>query len=201
MDKEQQKMSNEYRYKIVAICGPSGSGKDYIAKKVKDQLGDNVNLVVADTTRPPRLSEINGKAYNFLTPEQFFAKKHLEITCFNNWYYGTPMDSLRKDKVNLLILNPNAILQVYRFAENIDLKIVRIVTPDKTRVLRQLNRAESPNVYEICRRFLADHEDFAKLQYLPCQVLSNYDEYTSKVTVSCIVDIINALKSDLDKMN
>lgn len=200
MDKEQTKMSNGYRYKVVALCGPAGSGKDYLAQKVKEQLGDDVNLVVADTTRPPRLNEINGQDYNFFTPDDFFKREHLEITSFNNWYYGTPMNGLRRDKVNLLILNPVAVLQVYRFASNIDLEIIRITAPDKTRMLRQLNRVESPDVYEICRRFLADQGDFLKLQYLPCKLLTNHDERDGQVTISCIIDVINSLKSDLDNM-
>lgn len=29
-------MSNGYRYKVVALCGPAGSGKNYLAQKVKE---------------------------------------------------------------------------------------------------------------------------------------------------------------------
>lgn len=160
-----------------------------------------MNLIVGDTTRPPRLSEINGRDYNFLTPDEFFKKEHLEITNFNNWYYGTPMDGLRRDKVNLVILNPAAVLQVYRFAANIDLEIIQIVAPDKTRMLRQLNRVESPDVHEICRRFLADEGDFLKLKYLPCHLLTNHNDQDGPTAISCIIDIINSLKADLGNMS
>ena len=191
-------MSN---YKLVVLCGPAGSGKDYLIKKVKDELGDKVNVVVADTTRPPRLSEVNGVEYNFLTPELFFTKAHLEVTNFNHWYYGTPMDALKKDKVNLLVLNPSALLQVYRFATNIDLKIFKIEAPDKVRMIRQLERSSRPDVYEICRRFLADHDDFLKISYMPCDVLTNYSENDGKKAVECLIATINSLNSDLDKMS
>jgi hypothetical protein len=38
---------------------------------------------------------------------------------------------------------------------------------DKTRLLRQLNREENPDIHEIIRRFKADEEDFANLAELP----------------------------------
>ena len=44
--------------------------------------------------------------------------------------------------------------------EDINLKIVYVKASDKTRLLRQLNREEEPNVHEIVRRFYTDEADF-----------------------------------------
>ena len=39
-----------------------------------------------------------------------------------------------------------------------------IVCSDKTRMIRQLDREEEPNVHEIARRFLTDDEDFVEVE-------------------------------------
>lgn len=36
-------------------------------------------------------------------------KKWIEFTCFNNWWYGTSIDALVKDKINIGIFSPKAI--------------------------------------------------------------------------------------------
>jgi hypothetical protein len=43
---------------------------------------------------------------------------------------------------------------------DVDVKVVRVVAEDKTRLLRQLNREKWPDVKEIVRRFNADWMDF-----------------------------------------
>ena len=44
--------------------------------------------------------------------------------------------------------------------DDIDLEIIYVKASDKTRLLRQLNREEEPNVHEIVRRFYTDEADF-----------------------------------------
>jgi hypothetical protein len=36
-------------------------------------------------------------------------KKWIEFTCFNSWWYGTSIDALTKDKINIGIFSPKAI--------------------------------------------------------------------------------------------
>jgi hypothetical protein len=40
-----------------------------------------------------------------------------------------------------------------------------IDTPDKVRLMRSLQREERPDCHEICRRFLADENDFFDLDF------------------------------------
>ena len=47
----------------------------------------------------------------------------------------------------------------------IDVIVFRINCSDKTRLLRQLNREENPNVDEIIRRYKTDKEDFYDLEF------------------------------------
>ena len=151
------------KFKVLAIMGKAGSGKDTIAKELLNLRPEKFNLVVSATTRPPREGEVNGVDYHFLTPEIFLREldnnRMLEATCFNNWAYGTPVMSLSEDKINLLVLNPEGI-QILSWDNRIDLKVAYIEATDKERLIRQLNREENPDVEEIVRRFSTDKADF-----------------------------------------
>lgn len=151
------------KFKVLAVMGKAGSGKDTIVKELLKLRPEKFNRVVSATTRPPREGEVNGVDYYFLTPEIFLREldnnRMLEATCFNNWAYGTPIMSLNEDKINLLVLNPEGI-QILSWDERIDLKVAYIQATDKERLIRQLNREDNPDIEEIIRRFSTDKADF-----------------------------------------
>lgn len=83
--------------KIVIISGPSGVGKSTICKEVVKRL-DNVCLSVSVTTRPKAETEVNGRDYWFVSPQQFCKRidegtllEHAEV--FGH-LYGTPKDKV-----------------------------------------------------------------------------------------------------------
>lgn len=55
---------------VIALIGPSGSGKDYIYKKLKRKM-PWANFLISTTTRPIRQGEVDGVDYHFVTNEQF----------------------------------------------------------------------------------------------------------------------------------
>ena len=77
--------------KLVIVSGPSGSGKSTVTKIVKDRLG--IPLSISATTRKPRVGEIDGKDYFFLTKEKFEEKiksdEFYEYANVHGNYYGT----------------------------------------------------------------------------------------------------------------
>ena len=155
---------DDSRIKILAIMGKAGSGKDTIVRKIiKKNLIPNAVPIVSCTTRPPRDYEVDGKDYNFITFEYFeediLNHKMLEAQIFNNWGYGTRIQDLHSDKINIGVYTPSGIYDLSE-DKNIDLCVVYIVADDKTRLLRQLNREDKPDVQEIVRRFGADEGDF-----------------------------------------
>lgn len=149
------------KYKIIALCGEAATGKDTLKNKVLEKYPNQFHRVVTATTRPPREGEVNGKDYHFLTKEEFGNLEMIEATVFNNWHYGTPVSSLSKDKINLLVLNPSGIYNLIQEPDKYDVHVVRLKADDKTRMLRQLNRESDPNVDEIVRRYKTDKDDFA----------------------------------------
>ena len=153
------------KYKIIALIGEAGSGKDTILQDLLQN--SNFNEIISYTTRPPRDGEINGKNYFFLSPEEFLDKIQedvmLEYTVFNGWFYGTPKEIL-KEGVNIGVFNPGG---VWRLSQNddIDLQVFKIECDAAERLRRQLNREQNPNVDEIVRRYTADKQDFRKLDF------------------------------------
>ncbi len=191
---------NSNKYKLIVLFGKAGAGKDYLLQQIYERHKNILNLVVSDTTRPSRFGEENGKDYYFLTEEEFKSKEHLEQSYFNNWYYGTPLSSLDKTKINICIMNPEGIKQIY-LKENLDIKLFYISAPDITRFFRQIEREQYPNFSEICRRYLADEEDYKNLFHYPFTKLRNSFNFDAEQCIMTVEETISQFKSDLDRMN
>lgn len=150
-------------YKVIALAGKAGSGKDTILHEVIAAAPDRFHEIVSATTRPPREGEVDGVNYHFLDKQKFKDKinkeEMVEYTVFNWWYYGTPTSSLAEDKVNIGVFNPAGLRSLAR-SPQVSLAIVYVTADDKIRLLRQLNRENNPDVKEIIRRFSADEDDF-----------------------------------------
>ena len=160
------------KYQILAIMGKAGSGKDTLAKTLlKQPEFKDAKSIVSCTTRPIRENEQDGVDYHFITNEQFtnqiLSGEMLEATVFNNWCYGTSVNNLSKENLNIGVFNPEGV-GLLRASTNVDLKVIYLEANDKDRLLRQLNREEHPNCHEIVRRFSADEQDFAEeeIEYL-----------------------------------
>ena len=83
----------------------------------------------------------------------------LEATVFNDWCYGTSIDNLSNDKINIGVFNPEG-AGLLRDRDNIKLTLIYIEARDKDRLIRQLMREANPDVHEIVRRFSTDEKDF-----------------------------------------
>ena len=151
------------KIKILALFGKSASGKDTIQKWITTNQPKITNKIVSCTTRPPRDGEQEGVDYFFLTDEQFAAKvldgSMLEATSFREWFYGTALDQLDPDKINVGVFNITGIECILQDSR-LDVEPVWVHASDKTRLLRSLNREVNPDCAEICRRFQADEKDF-----------------------------------------
>jgi len=151
------------KIKIIAICGKSAAGKDTLLKEILKLDRTDLHEIVSCTTRPPREGEVDGINYHFLTNQEFADKiengQMLEATVFRDWCYGTSLDSLKSDGINVGVFNLDGV-DILLDNPKIDLYIVEVYAPDKLRLLRSLNREVNPDVKEIIRRYEADEKDF-----------------------------------------
>lgn len=156
------------KYKIIAICGKSASGKDTLLHKIVEQ-NPELHEIISCTTRPPREGEIDGRNYFFLTDEEFKEKylkgEMLEVSKFRNWNYGTSLDGLNSNIINVGVFNPEGIRSLVA-DKRVLLFVVKTDASDKTRMIRSLLRETDPDVDEIVRRYTTDKVDFEKFSQL-----------------------------------
>ena len=186
------------KYKIIALFGEAGAGKDYILKNIMKTIWGqyNLNEIISCTTRPPREGEIDGVHYHFIsTPTDFVKKDLIEFTIFRDWWYGTPVDSLDTNKINIGVFNIKGIDQLINndTQNRIECLPIYIKVTPKTRLLRQLQRESNPDCSEIIRRFLTDQADFLKIPFHYMVVENEYNE------IQPIVNEINELIREWSK--
>src|SRR5205814_3164662 len=76
--------------KLIIFSAPSGSGKTTLVRHVAARFPDHVDFSISATSRPKRRTEISGRDYHYLTPEDF--KQKVENGEFLEWeevYAGT----------------------------------------------------------------------------------------------------------------
>lgn len=61
----------EIQNRPVVLCGTSGSGKDSLLDLLLARFPGRFSKVVSHTTRPPRVGEVDGDAYHFITEAKF----------------------------------------------------------------------------------------------------------------------------------
>ena len=190
------------KIKILALFGKAGAGKDYLQKHFVDEIGydSKIHGIVSATTRPPREGEIPGRDYIFLNIEEFGSKvldgTMLEATTFRDWCYGTPIEALDPTKINIGVFNINGIEALL---DNPDLIVqpVFIKASDKTRLIRQLNRENDPDIKEIFRRYKADEEDFLDI---PFSYKVVYNDYAFLLNNTEPIIELKEIIEDLDKI-
>jgi len=97
--------------KLIIISAPSGSGKTTIVKQILSS-GLNIEFSVSAASRQPRINEINGRDYYFMSVQEF--KERIENDEFLEWeevyhnsFYGTLKSELQRiwDKGNHVIFD------------------------------------------------------------------------------------------------
>lgn len=156
------------KIKVLALIGESGAGKDAFMQEILKQNEFDFNEIVSCTSRPQREKEVYGVHYYFYDKDEFLAKVRqgdmFEYTEFNGWMYGTGKDSILKNKINIGVFNPTGVRSLLSHPE-LDVFVVQVRASAKTRLLRQLNRQDNPDVDEIVRRYRTDKEDFSTIDF------------------------------------
>lgn len=193
--------------KIIYIMGKSSAGKDTIYKILKENI--DVKPYVLYTTRPIRTGEKEGIDYNYLTNEemeQYFQEKNSKViesrtynTIYGPWTYATILDNQFLSGKNLLMTGTlesyNAILEFFKNKENIEMIPIYIEVEDGIRLERALKREKeqsNPKYVELCRRFIADSQDFSEENINKCGIKKRFQNDNLD---NCVNEIIEYLKT------
>lgn len=160
--------------KIFYIMGKSSSGKDTIYNMIKNDKNLNLKSIILYTTRPIRAGEVNGVEYFFTDEEELDKSRNsgnlIEVRSYNTlhgeWKYATVNDEQ-------IDLDRNCYIAIGTLVSYEKIKLffgedkvvpIYIEVDDGIRLQRALDREkrqEEPKYAEMCRRFLADAEDFS----------------------------------------
>ena len=184
--------------KLFCIMGKSASGKDTIFKHLirDEELG--LKTVVSYTTRPMREGEQDGVEYHFVTGQRLDelkkAGKVIECRDYHTihgiWSYFTVDDGqvdFSSDQDSIIIGTLESYDQIRLFYGKENVIPIYVNVEDGERLTRALNREkqqEHPKYLELCRRFLADAEDFSDEKLKLCEIDHIYEN----------VDMENCLK-------
>ncbi len=193
--------------KIVCLMGKSSSGKDTIYKKLLEQNTIDLKAIVPYTTRPIRAGEKNGMEYHFTdeTGYQELLERGRVIesrtydTCLGLWRYFTVADEsvALEDNSYILIGTLEAYAQIQKFYGADKVVPVMIELDDGERLQRALDREkaqDSPKYEEMCRRFLADSEDFSEENMHKNGIVKTFD---NRELSSCLDEILIYLQENL----
>lgn len=177
----------ETKYQVVALIGKAGAGKDSIQKATCELHPLMFHPIVSCTTRPAREGEVEGVNYHFISLNDFTRKvlngDMLEATEFRDWFYGTTLNSLAKDKINIGVFNPAGVEALLEDSR-LNVIVFEVNAPDKQRLMRYLNREEYPDCTEMCRRYFTDEKDFAELDFDRYQI-DNWDGADLDLLAEC----------------
>ena len=151
--------------KILAIYGMSAAGKDTFLNHLSNNF--DLNKILLTTSRPPREKEIDGVDYLFKKKKDILRDDNfLWPIDYNNWIYAIAKESVKNDKINVGIFNLYWMKKLFEDNdEHFDLMAIEISASDKDRLMRSLRREKNPDCDEICRRFLADKQDFNDVEF------------------------------------
>lgn len=159
--------------KIFYIMGKSSTGKDTIFRMLKESFPE-MKTIILYTTRPIREGEMDGREYFFVDEKRLSkledAGRIIELRAYKTmhgiWKYFTVDDSqVDLERFNYLVIGTlESYGKMCEYFGTKQLVPIYIEVADGERLTRALEREkcqEHPKYSEMCRRFLADADDFS----------------------------------------
>jgi len=191
--------------KIFYLMGKSSSGKDTIYKELLQGF-PKMKRIVLYTTRPRREGECDGVEYFFTDEEklQQFRKQGQLIeersyhTQYGVWSYFTAddgqIDLKNGNYLGIGTLESFQKMKCYYGKESVI--PVYIEVEDGERLIRAIRREqeqETPKYKELCRRFLADEEDFSEEKIKEAEIQKRFVNDDLDLCVKNIIKYINSM--------
>lgn len=195
--------------RIFCLMGKSSSGKDTLYRMLQEEL--QLDTIVPYTTRPIRKGEKDGVEYHFITEEEVerlqAQGKIIELRAYDTvhgvWKYLTVDDRQvdLSERDYLMIGTVDAYRKLKDYYGEKYLVPIYIEVDNGIRLQRALDRERNqavPKYAEMCRRFLADEEDFSEEKLIEAGITErffNVDlEQTKKELIAYIRSCMDASK-------
>lgn len=191
------------------IMGKSASGKDTLYRMLAGDRSLGLRLVVPYTTRPIRQGEREGESYHFVgigrLEEMAAQGRVIESRCYHtvhgDWYYFTADDGQidLSEGDYLMIGTLESYEKTREYMGKDQVVPIYVEVEDGERLQRALNRERiqtEPKYQEMCRRFLADAEDFSEEQLGRLEIVRRF---RNDITDRCLAEIRAYISDDRQK--
>jgi len=176
---------------LFIISAPSGTGKTSLVRALLD-LDVSLCLSISHTTRPPRLGEIDGKDYHFISQETFASmlKKaaFLESAEVYGNFYGTSKqwmaETMAAGSDIILEIDCQGAEQIQRiFTQSVS---IFILPPSQEVLVQRLYSRAQDDPAVIQRRLLAAKEEVSHIHNFDYIIVNNQLEYALDELI-CII--------------
>jgi len=160
--------------KIFYLMGKSSTGKDTIFRMLKESF-PKMRTIIPYTTRPIREGEIDGREYYFVDSNRLSeledAGRVIELRAYQTmhgiWKYFTVDDGqVDLNQYSYLVIGTLQSYEkicAYYGAQRLVPIYIEVADGDRlTRALEREKCQKHPKYSEMCRRFLADADDFSE---------------------------------------
>ena len=200
---EENLYQKENYPKLIVISGPSGVGKDTIARNLIDSAPDRFYFVVTATTRPPRVGETHGVDYFFSSNDEFAEmienNELLEYAVVYNDYKGIPKQQIR-DALNsgrdvIMRVDVQGAATVRRIIPNAI--SVFLTTETESELVRRLRERKSETAEGLNLRIAAVRQEMNRIQEFDYWVVNAEDRQERAVRE--ILSIIEAAHCQVEQ--
>jgi guanylate kinase len=181
---------------LIIISGPSGVGKDTVARRLIKRRPEEFYFVVTATTREPRDNEVEGYDYFFVSNDEFARMieedELLEYAVVYNQYKGIP----KQQVIDALSSGTNVIMRLdVQGTETVRDLIpsaitVFLRTPTEEDLVRRLRNRETDPAEGVNLRIAEARQEMKRMQEFNYCVVNAEDE--QDLAVDKILSIVDA---------
>ena len=184
------------------LSGPSGCGKGTIVKELLKKYPETFALSVSATTRAPRVGEVDGVHYYFITREEFERRiddqQILEYTSYCGNYYGTPKKELYERTVSginvILEIEVEGAMNVRRLCP--EAVLIYVLPPDAETLEARLRGRGTNTEEDIANRLATAREEIRCLPDYDYIVINENDGAEAAAD-----EIVNIIASEQHKVS
>ncbi len=193
--------------RIFVVMGKSASGKDTIYRELASDKELHLREVVGYTTRPIREGEKDGVTYYFVTTdilnnlinENKVIEHRTYDTIHGPWHYFTVHDHQfeegSQDYIMIGTLESYHQIRQYFGEEAVTPIYIEVENGERlTRALGRERKQEQPKYEEMCRRFLADEQDFSEAKIRAAGIEKRFENIEMETCINAIKQYIRDSK-------